>query len=212
MLPPFNMTLSTFKHGKQNGGWLSIPQKQEERHHLPLYSSWHWNLPFTMQNISGSLSLQAQLETPCQQRKIAKSTRCFLCRHYARLSTKNKGTSIHVLLCTSHLGIRLVFLDPQTQEQAWKIEMVQRRAARFVMSDYTSVTTQDRSSRRFKHWDGKSWMNGEHWQRSSYCIVSCTVLLHSHQHSYAYTQPHPYASNFIFNLCSRRNVFQHSFP
>ena len=103
-------------------------------------------------------------------------------------------------------------LDPQSQEQAWKIKMVQRRAARFVMSDYTR--TQDTvSSRRFTHWDGKSWMNGEHWQMSFYCIVSCTVLLRSHQHHYAYnyTQPHTYTLSFI-NLCSRRNVFQHSVP
>ena len=78
--------------------------------------------------------------------------------------------------------------------------MVQRRAARFVMSDYTTQDTV--SSRCFKHWDGKYWMNGEHWQKSSYCIVSCTVLLHSHQHRYAYIPnlsnlTHSYALSFI---------------
>ena len=44
--------------------------QQEEHHHLPLYSSWHWTLPLTMQNILGHYHFyKAQLETLCQQRE-----------------------------------------------------------------------------------------------------------------------------------------------
>ena len=53
---------------------------------------------------------------------------------------------------TSHYGICLVLLDPLTQEQAWKIEIVQPRAARFGIGE---DTTQDTVSPRcFKHSDG----------------------------------------------------------
>ena len=66
MLPPFNMTCNNHLQAweTKNGGWLSIRQQQEDRHHLPLYSSWHWTLSLTMQNISGSLSTPRSARNP----------------------------------------------------------------------------------------------------------------------------------------------------
>ena len=76
MLLPFNMTLTTFEYGEKvvdgfesHQIWSSQNNQQEEHHHLPLYSSWHWTLPLTMENILGHYQFQAQLETLCQQRE-----------------------------------------------------------------------------------------------------------------------------------------------
>ena len=49
------------------------------------------------------------------------------------------------------------------------------------------------------------------WQKSSYCILSCTVLLHSHQHHYAYI-PNLTYTHSVSSITQQENIFQHSFP
>ena len=156
MLLPFKMTLTTFEYGEkvadgfQSHKIWSSKNNQQEEHHYTLHDTepYRWQCKTSWVTINSKLSWKPCLNSV---NKKANNTRGpgFLCRHMQGCPRKIEEQAY---TCTSHLGICLLLLDPLTQEQAWKIEIVQRRAARFVMSDYTTQGTV--SPRCFKHSDG----------------------------------------------------------
>ena len=144
MLPPLKMTLTTFKHGtEQNGEWLSInPTKCELLRVINKRNTMHSPIiPFMTLNstvdntnylgitINSKLSWKPRVNS---MSKKANSTRGLLCRQMQSCPRKMEEQAYIYLYVRPILEYALSCWIHSPKN---KIEMVQRRAARFVMSD-----------------------------------------------------------------------------
>ena len=174
-----------------------IPTKFEvnKRNTIISHYTLHDTEPYRWQSKTSWVTINSKLSCkPCVNsvNKKANNTRGpgFLCRHMQGSPRKIEEEAY--IPVRPILEYALVLLDPLTQAQAWKIEIVQRRAARFVMSDYT-VHPRHSVTQMLQALGWQLTLNRDHGQTSSYWIVPCTILLQSHQHHHActqVTQPH----------------------